>query len=118
MLQKGENSTIHVSFLKKRCESGKFLLFSNPGDVSGTEAHLEWRLQVVFVALGKELIRVGCRSVLVEVLQVLQVRSEVLLSVAADSCENKLCLQLGEKNHKQTNKKKRRVMLFAIHHCD
>lgn len=65
-----------------------------------TEAYLKWRLQVVFVALGKELVGVGCRSVLVEILQVLQVRSEVLLSVAAGSCEDELGLQLDKHKKK------------------
>lgn len=84
-------------------------MFLNPADKIRTEAHLEWRLQVVFVALGKELVGVGCRSVLVEVLQVLQVRSEVLLSVAAGSCEDELRLQLD----KEKTNIKRRVIIFA-----
>lgn len=65
------------------------------------EAYLEGRLQVVFVALGKELVSVGRRSVLIEVLQVLQVRAEVLLSVAAGSCEDELGLQLDEETHEE-----------------
>ena len=56
--------------------------------------YLEGRLQVVFVALGEELVGIGCRPVLVEVFQVLQVGSEVLLSVATGSRENELGLQL------------------------
>lgn len=61
--------------------------------------YLEGGLQVVFVALGEELVGVGCRSVLVEVLQVLQVGSEVLLSVATGSCEDELGLQLKKDSH-------------------
>lgn len=69
---------------------------SNPADVITSAADLERGLQVVFVALGKELVGVGSRSVLVEILQVLQVRSELLLAVAAGSCEDELGLQLVE----------------------
>lgn len=56
--------------------------------------YLEGRLQVVFIALGKELIRIGCGPVLVEVFQVLQVGSEVLVSVPTGAHEDELGLQL------------------------
>lgn len=61
--------------------------------------YLEGRLQVVFVALGEELVGIGCRPVLVEVFQVLQVRPKVLLSVATGPCEDELGLQLRRHFH-------------------
>lgn len=97
---------------KVREHADSRLISSNCADTVGSEANLEWRLQVVFVALGKELVGVGCRSVLVEVLQVLQVRSEVLLSVAAGSCEDELGLQLDAE--KQTAKEE----LWCLQYSD
>lgn len=44
---------------------------NNKTDYRKSLPHLEGRLQVVFVALGEELVGVGCRPVLVEVFQVL-----------------------------------------------
>lgn len=63
--------------------------------VHHAHTHLERGLQVVLVALGEELVGVGCGSVLVEVLQVLQVGAEVLLTVAAGAREDELGFQLG-----------------------
>lgn len=62
-----------------------------------TLLYLKWRLQVVFIAFGKELVGIGCRPVLIEVFQVLQVGTEVLLSVATDACKDELGLQLRKK---------------------
>lgn len=58
--------------------------------------HLERRLQVVFVAFGKELVGIRSRPVLVEVFQILQIGSKVLLRVATGSCEDELGLQLRQ----------------------
>lgn len=59
-----------------------------------TLPHLERRLQVVFVAFGKELVGIRSGPVLVEVFQILQIGSKVLLGVATGSCEDELGLQL------------------------
>ena len=69
-----------------------------PQPTQYTNAHLERGLQVVFVALGEELIGVGRGPVLAEVLQVLQVGAEVFLTVTAGACEDELGLQLGGAN--------------------
>lgn len=58
--------------------------------------HLERRLQVVFVAFGEELVGIGGGAVLVQVLQILQVGSKVLLRVAAGPREDELGLQLRQ----------------------
>lgn len=74
-----------------------------------TQTNLERGLKVVLVALGEEFIGVGRGPVLVEVLQVLQVGSEVLLTVATGACEDELGIQLHE----------RRVTSFrSFHHLE
>ena len=47
--------------------------------LSVLQTHLEWGLQVVFIALGKEFVGIGWRSILAQVFQVLEVGAELFL---------------------------------------
>lgn len=87
---------------------GKNICYANGGkEPDGAEtsdhdqgpAYLERRLQVVFIAFGKELVGVGRRPVLVEVFEVLQVGAEVLVCVPTGSCDDELHLQLTKHRH-------------------
>ena len=64
--------------------------------LSALQTHLEWGLQVIFIALGKEFIGIGWRSVLAQVFQVLEVGAELLLWVVVGACDDELYLQLWE----------------------
>ena len=66
--------------------------------------YLKGRLEVILVTLGKHLVGVGGRSVLVEIFEVLQVGAKVFLTVATGSCEDELGFQLQREN-KQKDKK-------------
>ena len=69
-----------------------------------THTHLKGRLEVILITLGKHLVGVGGGSVLVEILEVLQVGAEVLLTVATGACEDELSFQLQGENRQKKKK--------------
>lgn len=81
-----------------------------------TLPHLQRRLQVVFIAFGKELVGIGSGAVLVEVFQILQIGSKVLLRVATGSCEDELGLQLFGEIH--VDKVQRYQLIKRREHVD
>lgn len=52
---------------------------TNLPPLSALQTYLEWGLQIVFIAFGKEFIGIGWRAVLAQVFQVLEVGAELLL---------------------------------------